>query len=248
MASDFGVEFDVDNDRGVATAADMLVERCADVEREVAKRNEAQTSLTKAKRLLEDRQHDLRSAYQKMERLHRSGGATDAEDFRKRAKIHSQWRDLERKRSEAIGHLQRLSGPGERLQALQSELRETDVEEIAEAIRRAEEERDAVDKEIGELNFDLGATRTDRENLASEEESSRLRAKQHRLLEKMREIMRGNWTVLGQSPKISSRKRRASSSWSDSQPSYATPKNSSETSPGRGITKYSLLSASQKYT
>ncbi len=195
LASDFGVEFDVDNDRGVATAADMLVERCADVEREVAKRNEAQTSLTKAKRSLEDRQHDLRSANQKMERLHRSGGATDAEDFRKRAKIHSQWRDLERKRSEAIGHLQRLSGPGERLQALQSELRETDVEEIAEAIRRAEEERDAVDKEIGELNFDLGATRTDRENLASEEESSRLRAKQHRLLEKMRGHAR-NWTVL----------------------------------------------------
>ena len=194
LASEFGVEFDVDNDRGVATAADMLVEGCADVEREVAKRNEAQTNLTKAKRLLEDRVHDVRSAEQKLKRLHRSGGATDAEDFRKRAEIHSQWRDLERKRSEAIGRLQRLCGPGERLQALQSELRETDVEEIAEAIRRAEEERAAVDKEIGELNVDLGATRKDREKLVSEEESSRLRAERHSLLEKTRDHAR-EWTL-----------------------------------------------------
>ena len=195
LARAFDIEFESDNPRNATAAADRLVELHGRVEKQVRDREDARSALKKAEGLLQEREQVLRSARWDMEHLLQSGGATDAEDFRKRWEIHSERRDLERKRSAAIGHLQRLSGPGERLQALQSELSETDIEQITAEIRRAEEECEAVDKEIGELNVDLGATRKDREKLVGEEESPRLRAERHRLLEEMRSHAR-KWTVL----------------------------------------------------
>ena len=195
LAPAFEVKFGADDPRNATAAADRLVELHGRVEQQVRDREDARSDLKKADRLLQEREQVLRSARRDLEHLLQSGGATDAEDFRNRAETHSQRRDLERKQSEAIGRLQRLSGPGERLQALQSELRDTDIEQITEEIRRAEEQRNAVDKEISELSVDLGATRKDREKLVSEEESSRLRVERHRLLEEMRGHAR-KWTVL----------------------------------------------------
>ena len=194
LASTFDIEFDGDDPRLSAAAADALADLRDQVEQKVRNRTEVETALKNAIRRLEKREHGLRSARLEIERLLDSGGAKDAEDFRKRAEIHSQRRDLELKQREAIGRLQRISGPGERLESLKDELRDTDIQEIGEEVRRAKEEREAVDKKIGELNFDRGSIRNDLENLVSEEESSKLRAERHRLSERMRGHAR-EWTV-----------------------------------------------------
>ena len=194
LASEFDIEFDRDNYPIAAAAADTLVELHAAMQEKVTKRNEAQANLTKAKRLLKQRDHNLQMAQDEMKRLLQSGSADDSEHFRKRADIHSQRRDLERKRSDAVGRLQKISGPGERLECLKDELRDTDIQAIRAGALQAEEDRKAVDEEIGELNTERGSIQNDLKNLIGEEESSRLRAERHRLLEEIRGHAR-KWAV-----------------------------------------------------
>ena len=194
LAFNFNILFDRDNHQIVAAAADTLVELCTNVGQRVATKKHAETNLTKAKRLLEERERDLESAQRDMERLLQSGGATDAEDYRKRADIHSQRRDLQQKRRDAIGRLQRVSGPGERLDSLKEELRNTDIHSIQTEALRAEEELKSVIERIDRLNRDLGSIQNDLKRLVGEEDSSKLRAERHRLLEKMRGLAR-EWSV-----------------------------------------------------
>ena len=194
LASDFDIEFDDENPQSASAAADALVELYDNVRQRAADLEEANTRLKDSERLREDREHDFRMAHDEMKQLLQSGNADDAEDFRNRAEIHSQRLDLERKHHEAIGRLQKISGPGERLESLKRKLSDIDIQAIDAETRRLQEELDETTTVIESLNKELGATQTGIQTLIGEEESSKLRMERHRLLEEMRGHAR-EWTV-----------------------------------------------------
>lgn len=185
LASDFGVPFDRNDSNSVAVAADSLVEMYSSVERGVRDRTDAEAAFRKAEEQLKARESDLRTAEHEMKRLLRSGGAVDAEDFRHRAEIAGRRTELKQKRDEALGRLQRLSGPGEPLATLKKQLGDTDIQAIRDQVSSAEGEIDKADAEIRDLSTRQGSIRSDLKRLTGEEESSRLRAERHRLLEEM---------------------------------------------------------------
>lgn len=194
LALKFAVTLDRDDPGTVAAAADRLVEMHADVEQRVRERTDAEADWKKAKRRSEERESDLRKAEEEMSGLLQSGAATDAENFRKRAEVHLQRLDLSEKCRAALARLQRVSGPGERLEGLKNTLGGTDAQAIGDKARLAEEERDRVTDKIDTLSTERGSIETDLKNLMGEEESSKLRVERHRLLEELRGYAR-EWAV-----------------------------------------------------
>ena len=194
LASEFGVALDKNDNRDVAAAVESLVKLHDEVEENVRERKNAQADLEKAKRRLQERESDLRKAEEEIKGLLQSGAAADAEDFRKRGETYRQRVDLKKKQNDALGRLQRLSGPGDRLESLKKTLRETDVQAISDAALRAEEKREAVDAEVKRLSTRRGSLQSDLKKLTGEEESSKLRAERRRLLEEMRGYAR-EWAV-----------------------------------------------------
>ena len=185
LASDFDVPFGRNEFKTVAAAADRLIELHDEVEETAKDRKAAEKELKKAKRQLKERASDLRKAEEEMKDLLRSGDATEAEDFRKREETYLWRTDLKEKRRDVLGRLQRLSGPGERLEALKKQLEDTDIQTIRDEKRLREEEIEHADAEIRELSTKRGSIQSDLKSLTGEEESSRLRAERHRLLEEM---------------------------------------------------------------
>ena len=194
LATVFDVTFDRSDLRTVAAAADRLVELLEEVQEIVRKRTDAEAELRHAERQLEDRRGDLKRAEEELEQLLRSGDAENAEEFRKRAEIHRQRAELERKQRDALNQLQRISGPGVRLESLKKSLSETDMQTIGDEMRRIEEGRKEVTAQIDELNNERGSISNNLISLTSEEESSKQRARQHQLLEEIRDNARV-WTV-----------------------------------------------------
>ena len=193
LASEFDVPFDRNESSAIAVA-DSLVKIHTNVERRVRDRTDAKDDLNKAERQLKEREMNRREAEKEMKNLLQSGGAADAEDFRKRAEIVRQRMDLEEKRRGALGRLQRLSGPGEPLKALKNQLGDTDFQAIRDEARRAKEGHDAIDEDINRSSSEQGEIKSDLKKLTSEEESSKLRLDRHRLLEEMRGHAR-EWAV-----------------------------------------------------
>lgn len=194
LASEFNVTFDRTNPRVVAGATERLVRMYREVERKVSDRTKAKADLKKAERQMDERERDLRNAEAETKELLQSGGGANAEDFRKRASLHLRRADFKDKRRHARNRLQRISGPGESLESLIRTLGETDIEAIGAEILRTEETRNEIDDEIKELSTERGSIQSDLKNLTSEEESSKLRAERHRLLEQIRSHAR-EWVV-----------------------------------------------------
>ena len=129
-----------------------------------------------------------------MKALLQSGGAGDAEVFRQRAEQHRLHEELEQRKSEALGRLQRLSGPGQPLEELQQRLAQTDLPAIQEQKHQFNQESQEISKQIRELSERRGSTQEQLNQLIGEEESSKLRTERHRLVEAMRGHARA-WAV-----------------------------------------------------
>ena len=185
LALDFDVPVNRNEPSAVAATADRLIKLHDEVDGEVKDRMAAEKELQTAERRLKKRERNRREAEKEMKDLLQSGGAPDAEDFRKRAEIARRRMDLEEKRRGALGRLQRLSGPGEPLKTLKKQLEDTDIQAIRDKERSAKEEMEKADAEIREWSTKRGSIQTDLKSLIGEEESSELRAERHRLLEEM---------------------------------------------------------------
>ena len=185
LATAFDVTFDRNDPSTVAAAADRLVTLFEDVRESVRKREGAEAELEEAELRLEGRKSDLEKAEEELGQLLQSGGAEDAEDFRARAGLSERRTSLEEKARNAHDRLQRLSGPGEALERLKTELADTDPQAIADEIRRLEEERDSADADLGERSTERGSIQNELKALMGEEESSRLRMERNVLLEQI---------------------------------------------------------------
>ncbi len=185
LASAFDVALDVNEPCSAGVTAGKLVELHGQVQQQISGREAAESQLAKARRKLKERESDLRSAEEDMKNLLLRGHAADAEDFRKRAEVHRQRAGLKDKRSAALERLQRLSGPGKRLESLMQELGKADIETLASEVNRLEEERDRIAEKNQELSTERGSLEEGLKRLVGEKESSKLRAERYRLLEQV---------------------------------------------------------------
>ena len=96
--------------------------------------------------------------------------------------------------SNAQEQMQRISGPGDALEALRTRLADTDLQAIRDGARQCEAELVDIDAQRSELDTERGAIRTTLDGLASEEDSSRLRLERHRLSEELQGHAR-DWAV-----------------------------------------------------
>ena len=195
LATSFGVAFDRDDGRATTAAADRLVKLHEEVRENVRKRSDARGEMEAAIRRLEERRSELQEAKEELEQLFRSGGAENAEDFRRRAGFSEKKAELENKSRTALVQLQRLSGPGEPLETLKTDLAGTNLQSITDEITSLEEERAGVDAQHGDLSAQSGSIRTELDNLVSEEESSRMRMERNILLEQLKDYAR-DWSRL----------------------------------------------------
>ena len=194
LAQQFGIPFDESDARTIAAGADRLIELDAAVAERVRERAEAQASLDRAERNLGERKEELSESERALVDLLQSGGAADAEDFRRRADAYTERVDLETKRNDIRGRLQRLSGPGDAFEAFMERLGETDLQAISDAIREAMEDGDHCAADVERLSTVRGEAQAELRCLTSEEESSRLRMERNQLLEQIQGHAR-EWAV-----------------------------------------------------
>ncbi len=195
LATAFDVPFDRNDPRIVAAAADRLVELMEEVREAVRSRTDAELDLENARRHSDERNSDLKNAKDELELLLKSGGADDTEAFRERAILSEQRTELEEKARDAHDRLQRLSGPGEPLELLKSDLGSTNLQAIADEIEGLEKERTSGNAQREALSTQRGSIQTELDGLVGEEESSRLRMERNVLLEQLRGHAR-DWTRL----------------------------------------------------
>lgn len=186
LASSFDVQFDPGDSQAVAGAADSLIDLHERVGQKVRDRSNAAAELQTAERELQERDRQMADAEAELARLLRSGGATDAEHFRRRAERFLQRTELDDRRREAVGRLQRISGPGDRLDSLIGRLENTDLQNILARLNDVGNELIEADDEIQALSTERGAIRSNLERLIGEEQSSGWRMERHLLLEQIR--------------------------------------------------------------
>ena len=193
LAAAFDTPFDRNDTSIVATVADRLVELFARVQSRVRDRTDAKSEFKDAERQLAERKGDLETAEEELTELIRSGNAEDPEDFRLRADLFKKRTALDEQMRTALNQLQRLSGPGEPLESLKTELSRTDSQSTTDEIERLEQERASADSQVGELSTERGAIQTELQRLEGEEESSRLRMERNVSCEQLRGHAR-DWT------------------------------------------------------
>lgn len=195
LAGRHGLTLDPEDSRQLASVADELIARLDEVQTAFTDRERAKEQLEQDREALANRNRRLETAEQALSALLAAGGTEDAEDFRRRARQHEERLELERRMDEHRRSLERLSGPGERLQAFREQLAKAEPtvlnEESAQLGKRIEEvesHRNVLREERGRIDAEL-------ERLSGEEESSALRIRRNVLEEQLREHAR-EWSRL----------------------------------------------------
>ena len=190
-----GFELDRDDYPSTAVVADELIDLHTQVLDKSRVKRTAEADLQAARDELAERERRLQETTDKIDALISAGGAQDSEDFLRRAEVYAEHQKLTRTIDDALDRLQRISGPGTGLERLRAALDMADRQTIADDIRRTEDELNEIDNRIESLATDRGTIQNSLGRLRGEEDSSRLRAERHRLLEEMRHHAR-EWTVL----------------------------------------------------
>ena len=179
----------------VAAAADSLIDRLDQARQDFLRRATAVEQQEETQRAVERLTQRLQAVQQELDALLAAGEAADQEDFRRRARQHQERQELERHRGELERGLERLSGPGEKLEVFRGSLADTgpdqpaqESEELSLGFQNVEAERTLLLEERGGLDNEL-------ERLTGEEESSRLRTHRETLVEQIRECAR-EWSKL----------------------------------------------------
>ncbi|MDE0401785.1 MAG: AAA family ATPase [Candidatus Poribacteria bacterium] len=195
VASAHDIQTNHEKNEQVAHVADLLIENLENAETKVAQRNEAMVKRDGGEQRLERCEKLLRSAEGDLEALLQEGGASDSEDFRRRAVHHKERMDLEQQRGEHARALTLLSGPGEKMDSFLESLNNSDrgrldaeYDELKAEIGKVEGTRSKLQEERGGISNIL-------EHLAGEEESSVLRRRRNMLREQLQEHAR-EWSRL----------------------------------------------------
>ena len=188
----FGVEWS--DYAKVAGVADDIIDLHRDVSEAVRTRTDAQKELEEAQQELAARQKSQQEVADEMTALLKSGGTQDVDDFRTRNQIFQERAGLAGTITGAVEQMQRISGPGDALEALRATLAATDIQTIRDGVRQFEADLEELDARRSALDTERGSIQTTLEGLASEEDSSRLRLERHRLTEELQGHAR-DWAV-----------------------------------------------------
>ena len=169
----------------VAGVADDIIDLHRDVTEAARVRADAEKELKEAASELEQRQKGQQDVAEQISTLLKSGKAEDADDFRRRERFFQERAGLNTTIANSLEQMQRISEPGDALDALRATLADTDLQAIRNGVRQCEAELVDIDAQRSELDTERGAIRTTLDGLASEEDSSRLRLERHRLSEEL---------------------------------------------------------------
>jgi len=194
LASAFGIEFDSGDGQSNGRVADALIDLHERVREKVGNRVNAETELQSVEAELKGRERQLSDAETDLNQLLRSGGATDAEHFRRRSETVGQRAELGNRRRDVWGRLQRISGPGELMESLLERLENTDLQSILGRLNQVRDELVEADEEIQSLSTERGGIRSDLDRLMGEEESSGWRMERHLRMEQIRGHAR-EWVI-----------------------------------------------------
>ena len=187
--------------------ADDLIAHYESARAGVARRDSYKGAAKTAQQNVERRQRRLRSRQSDLEALISAGGASDAEDLRRRDKQHTERRELDGDRRGYLRALQQLCASDQSVEGLIEAIKQTTPESVGqewetleENLGHTEERRSALDEERGRIESSL-------ERLTSEEESSALRAHREVLVEQLQAHAR-EWSKLAIAQAILQRARQ----------------------------------------
>ncbi len=110
---------------------------------------------------------------QELSRLLGAAGAADEEEFRRRAALSRQRRDLAQEVSRLTAQLQLLAGGAEKLARLQADLGTTTSDDLEDRIRRARARLQELEDRLAEAREERGKTRNRLETLEAADDLSR---------------------------------------------------------------------------
>ena len=195
LAQAHGITLDTADPNQLATAADTLINRLEEAQRQVSERDQARQQETQQRQRLEQMEQRLQSAEDELMAILATGGAGDAEEFRHRAGLYAQRQESERQREERLRSLSALSGPGKRLTTFRGLLADSDPDELRNESRMLSERIDDLDAVRNGLREERGENNGEILRLAGEESSSDLRIQRNVLMEQLREDAR-EWSRL----------------------------------------------------
>ena len=178
----------------VAGLADDIIDLHRDVSEAARTCADAQKELEESQQELAARQNSQQDVADEMVALLKSGGTQDVDDFRTRNQIFQERAGSTTTIAGAVEQMQRISGPGDALEALRATLAATDIQTIRDGVRLFEADLEEIDAQRSALDTERGSIQTTLEGLASEEDSSRLRLERHRLTEELQGHAR-DWAV-----------------------------------------------------
>ena len=195
LSINHGIPLDPEDRRELADAADGLIKRLEEARDCHATRQRAKEQKEEVQRLLDRQELRLELVKQELAALLGAGGADDPEVFRLRVRQHGERLNLERERGERIRSLERLSGPGDRLDAFRESLAASDRNGLDQESGQLSERLAEVDSRRNSQREERGGIDNELAQLMGEEESSRLRIHRNTLLEQLQEHAR-EWSRL----------------------------------------------------
>ena len=194
LAEAHGFEAEWSDYPRVAGVADDIIDLHREVSESARTRAVDEKELEEAQQDLAARRKNNQEVADEIGALLKSGEADDAEDFRRRDRVYQERAVLNATISNSLEQMQRISGPGEALEALRIALAQTDLQTIRDSVRQCDAQLEEIDAQRSELDTERGSIRTTLEGLAGEEDSSRLRLERHRLAEELQGHAR-DWAV-----------------------------------------------------
>ena len=207
LATTFGVAFDRSDGRRVAVAAARLIELFDEVRKNISRRTSAESELQIAESQLTRRKDERSQSRKELRGLLESGGSADAEEFRTRSELFKKRKMLEQKVKTALDRLQHISGPGERLDKLKSDLAMSEILSIEESLEELDEKQMLVESKRNELSSERGSINTILKGLMDEKESSQLRIERNVRLEQLKGHAR-DWSRFALAQKLLEETRR----------------------------------------
>ncbi len=194
LAEVHGFEAEWNDYPKVAGVADDIIDLHGSVSEAARVRTNAENELEEAQNELTQRQESRQRVAGEIAALLQSGQAEDVDNFRGRSQIFQERAALTASISGVLEQMQVISGPGDALEEFRNTLSKTDIQTIRDEVRKREADLEDIDTKRSALDAERGAIQTRLKDLASEEDSSRLRLEQHRLSEELQGHGR-DWAV-----------------------------------------------------
>lgn len=195
LASAHGTPLD-DYDRlRLGVPADNLIQRFDQVQSQALERDHARRQNELDLEQLQQRERRLKHLEREHRDLLKAGHTEDAEEFRRRVRQQKERLEWEGRQDECLRNLRRLSGPDRCLDNFRAALAATDRSQLQQETLDLEEKQTELEERRNARREELGGIDNELEQLASEEESSRLRIRRNILMEQLQDCA-AEWSKL----------------------------------------------------